>query len=73
MELDTKVAMQQFEARKAANKGKQVDNSSLRAGSPMYYYCRYCGVHTATLPESHWEPAPTVCGPCRVLRSHGLI
>ena len=34
---------------KAAEKETHVDNSSLYAGSPMYYYCRECGV--SSLPH----------------------
>lgn len=71
--INLDVAMRQFKKRKKANKGKQVDNSSLYAGSPMYYYCRYCGELTECLPESHWNSPKTVCDPCDVLHQHGLI
>lgn len=71
--FDFELAMRMFKERKAANEGKQIDNSRLHAGSPMYYYCRHCGAHTETLPESHWGRPKTVCDPCDVLHKHGLI
>jgi hypothetical protein len=72
-ELNIEVALDQFAERYRENQGKQVDNSSMPAGSPMVYYCRHCGVHTETLPESHWGRPKTVCNPCKVLDDHGLI
>lgn len=72
-QFDSKLALEQFEKRKKENEGKQVDNSSLRAGSPMYYYCKFCGDHTETLPETHFSRPKTVCDPCKILRDHGLI
>ena len=71
--IDLDVAMKQFKKRKKANSGKQVDNSSLYAGSPMYYYCRYCGELTEVLSESHWGSPKRVCDPCDVLHQHGLV
>lgn len=71
--FDSKLAMEQFEKRKAENAGKQIDNSRLYAGSPMHYYCRFCGCHTETLPESHWSRPSTVCDPCQILHDHGLV
>jgi hypothetical protein len=73
MAFDSELAMNTYKERKAANEGKQVDNSSLPAGSPMYYYCRFCGAHTETLSEGHWGRPQTVCDPCKILRDHGLI
>lgn len=68
------LALKQFKKRKKANsKQAQVDNSSLPAGSPMTYYCKYCGDKTAVLPEEHVETAPTVCKACEALAIHGLI
>jgi len=73
MEMDLDVALKQYEKRKEENAGKQRDNSTLPAGAPMYYYCRFCGVHTETLPETHWGRPITVCDPCDILHKHGLI
>lgn len=73
IKLDVDVALEQFVERYLENQGKQVDNSSFPAGAPIIYYCRHCGVHTQTLPESHWGRPKVVCDPCEVLVAHGLI
>lgn len=74
IQLDTEVAMTKFVERFRMNKDKeQVDNSTLYAGSPMYYYCKFCGEHTQTLPECHFSAPKTICDPCEVLNAHGLI
>ena len=53
-----------FEIRKKRNaKKERVDNASLYAGSPMYYYCRLCG-NEMVLPESHMSMAPRYCDDC---------
>lgn len=72
MTLDTNVAMEQFRKRKAENDGKQIMNSTLPAGSPMYYYCKCCGVQTQVLPELHMSVPITRCDACDVLVKHGL-
>ncbi len=72
--FDPKIALEQFEKRKAENaKKEQIDNLKLRAGSPMYYYCKFCGEHTQTLPETHICAPKVICDPCQVLNDHGLI
>jgi len=64
----------ELEQRREANVGKQIDNASLYAGSPMHYYCHCCGAHTATLPEGWWEnPPPKFCANCKDLISDGVI
>jgi hypothetical protein len=73
LKFDSEVALKQFAKRKAVNKGKQINNASLPAGSSMYYYCKFCGEHTETLPESHFGAAKTICDPCKALNDHGLI
>lgn len=51
--------------RKKEAKGiEKINNATLYAGSPMYYYCRLCGLLAATLPETHSCPAPRYCEPC---------
>jgi CRISPR/Cas system-associated protein Cas10 (large subunit of type III CRISPR-Cas system) len=68
------LALEQFNKRKLANKNvEKIDNASLRAGSPMTYYCKHCDVKVATLPEGHWEPAPDTCAACKALVTHGLL
>ncbi len=72
--FDPEIALTQFRKRKAENAQKErIDNSSLYAGSPMYYYCKFCGEHTETLPECHTQAPRVVCDPCGVLNVHGLI
>ena len=61
-----------LERRKEESKTiEKIDSSTLYAGSPMYYYCRMCGLLAATLPESHIEPAPRHCEPCKVMVNQG--
>lgn len=58
------VCVTPFEARVASNaKVKRINNASLYAGSPMYYYCRLCG-NVMILPETHIEMAPKYCYCC---------
>ncbi len=60
-------------AERRANKPKQIDNSSLYAGSPLYYYCIACG-HVATLlPDEHWDPSTKLCDECRALKDCGWL
>ena len=74
IEFNAELALEQYHKRVEENKGKQVDNSALPAGSPMYYYCRRCSAHVATRSEG-WisNPPPHYCDPCQVLVEHGLI
>lgn len=68
------LAMQQYRKRKAENDKKtRVDNSSLHAGSPMYFYCKFCGDPTCTLPEGYIGQPKKICDPCKILNDHGLI
>ena len=68
------VRLAELEARREFNIGKQVDNASLQAGSPMYYYCGCCGAHVATKPEGWWQdPPPKFCAPCKDLLADGVI
>lgn len=72
-QFDVELAKKNYFERKERNVGKQIDNSSLFAGSPMYYYCKQCGEHLCTLPESHIHCPPNVCDPCKILLDHGAI
>jgi hypothetical protein len=62
-------ALASLEARKAQAKilGK-VSNADLHAGSPMYFYCRVCGLETDVLPENYTEKPRTLCTPCKELK-----
>ena len=45
-------ACEQFvRRRRYAQQIEKIDNSDLHAGSPMYFYCRHCGIPTEVLPE----------------------
>lgn len=70
-------ALKLLEKRKVrAKKEGRVNNSELYAGSPMYFYCRHCGLETDVLPEEY-EPCPgsprKVCSPCEELEEKGWI
>lgn len=46
----------------------QIDNGLLYAGSPMYYYCKYCGVQTEVKSETWFLTPPSeVCKDCQSL------
>ena len=55
------------------NKPKQIDNASLYAGSPMYYYCYTCGHESDCLPEGHFDRPSHICGECQALKSLGWL
>lgn len=60
-------------AERRAHQPKHIDNGSLYAGSPMYYYCRSCGWLAACLPEDHLESPPHYCRECELLKDHGWL
>ncbi|MBI4158189.1 MAG: hypothetical protein HY505_01010 [Candidatus Yanofskybacteria bacterium] len=59
--------------KRRANQPKQIDNSSLYAGSPMYYYCRSCGHLAETLPECHTSIPKKLCDECQALKDLGWL
>lgn len=63
-------ALLAFEERKK-NPPQQIDNSSLYAGSPMYYYCRMCGHESDVLPESHLSAPRKLCKECQHVKDMG--
>jgi hypothetical protein len=67
-------ALEALEQRRTANIGHQIDNSSLPAGSAMYYYCWACGSQTAVKAEGWYQnPPPHHCPNCSDLLKAGLI
>lgn len=48
------------------------DNSTLPAGSPMYYDCKACGEEIA-MPEGHIGPPPPLCNECQALKDCGWL
>ncbi len=71
---EQKLAVEAFRKRREENDGKQKDNSSLYAGSPMYYYCRYCYALTDKIPESDFTTTPKeCCGDCKAMKEKGWL
>jgi hypothetical protein len=51
-----------------------IDNASLPAGSPMYYYCHVCDALVAVKKEDWYrDPPPKLCSECFELKQAGLI
>lgn len=49
-----------------------IDNGSLYAEQPMFYYCKYCGVLTDIMPEDWLEKTPgKLCQECEILLGLG--
>lgn len=58
--------------RRRINKNrKKVDNSSLYAGSPMYFYCLTCEAEIV-VPESYLT-RPKLCQECEALKAAGWL
>lgn len=76
MDFNRDVAVADFCKRKEENnKRERVNNSSLWAGAPMYYYCRYCGA-VDIKPENFdpcCNPVKDPCEKCKELLANGGI
>ena len=67
-------ACKQFRQRRQyAKEIEQIKNDELPAGSPMYFYCRYCGVPTEVLPEDCMFLPLGECSQCRGLMDAGWL
>ena len=68
-------ALSALKKRKEENaKKEKIDNSSLEAGSPMYFYCKVCGGLADTLPENYLFSAPKkLCKECQALKDCGWL
>jgi hypothetical protein len=55
-------------AERKGNRPKQIDNSSLYAGSPMYFYCQACGHLSDTKPEDYNTAVRLLCEECQALK-----
>lgn len=65
-------ALQKLAERRAANAGKpKFDNSSLPAGSPMYFPCLTCG-DFIVVPENYTKK-PSLCPECSALKELGWL
>lgn len=58
-------------AERRKNKPEPVDNSSLYAGSPMFFPCISCGA-TIAVPEDY-RYRPKLCDECDALKSLGWL
>ncbi len=59
---------QQCLAWRRVNQPVPINNASLYAGNPMYYYCLTCGHLADVLPESHIGTPRTMCRECAALK-----
>jgi hypothetical protein len=56
------------------NKPNPIDNASLPAGSPMYYYCISCGHLSDTKPENWFVGQPRkLCSECQAMKDLGWL
>lgn len=56
------------------NKPKQIDNTALPAGSPMYYYCISCGHLSDTKPENWvYGSVKKLCTECQAMKDLGWL
>ena len=73
-EYAKEAACEQFVRRKRyARQIEKIDNSGLHAGSPMYFYCRTCGIPTEVLPEDYLFPPMRDCSQCMGLQQEGWL
>lgn len=76
MNFDRNTAVTDFYRRKEENNRKgRVNNGSLWAGAPMYYYCRHCGAIDIK-PENfdpRYNPVKDPCDKCKELLENGGI
>jgi hypothetical protein len=66
------VALEALASRRA-NQPKKIDNSSLPAGAPMYFYCLSCGHESDVKPENYLTAPKKLCGECQALRDLGWL
>lgn len=65
-------ALNKFNERKN-NPPKRIDNSSLPAGSSMYFYCKLCGHSSDILPESYLGTPRRLCQECQLMKDMGWL
>ena len=68
-------ALEAYERRRLANASgrHKIDNSSLVAGSDMYFYCTLCGALADTKPETYLFTPPKLCSECQGLLDAGWL
>lgn len=73
--MNKEIALIQLADRKK-NKPEKIDNASLYAGSPMYFYCLECGHLSDVVPECY---IPSVgyprrlCDGCEEIKDNGWL
>lgn len=73
-EMAKEKACEQFvRRRRYAIQIEKIDNSGLHAGSPMYFYCKECGIPTEVLPEDYLFPPLRQCSQCQGLHQQGWL
>jgi endogenous inhibitor of DNA gyrase (YacG/DUF329 family) len=78
MKTDTEImkemALQQFRERVlSVREIPKIDNSSLMAGEPMYFYCSCCGIQTEVLREDFLFRPFSKCSQCLGLDQMGWL
>ena len=75
MEMAKETGIAQFIRRRkfAEEKVKKIDNSTLPAGSPVFTYCRHCGVPLEKLPEDYLFRPYSECSQCSGLANEGWL
>jgi len=67
-------ALDQFVRRVVyGNTIKKLDIQGTHAGSPVYSYCKHCGIPTETFPEPQIYPLLDVCSQCTFLEKENLL
>ena len=67
-------ALLQFARRRLyASEIEKIENADIPAGSPMYFYCRHCGIPTEVLPEDYVFPPMRECSQCQGLKNEGWL
>lgn len=61
--MNKEEALKALQKRKE-NQPKHIDNASLYAGSPMYFYCEICGHLSDKVSESYTLPVKRYCKDC---------
>ncbi len=56
-----------------ANPPERIDNASLYAGSPLYFYCLSCGWLADTVPENYITRPARLCLKCQELKDLGWL
>ena len=70
--MDKKTALENLQKRKD-NKPEQINNATLYAGSPMYFYCQMCGHLSDVKPESYTTPVKKLCDECEEIKKEGWV